>query len=79
MFWDTFHEESHLEKLLSQHDVDVVAILDEEDVVDECRLGNQKLLDLFVLTNAFKFCSQKHVLTLFSSSSRVRLFFGVQP
>lgn len=45
MFWKfDFHTASQVEKLLEKEDVTLIELLDEDDVLQECKAQNQRLL-----------------------------------
>uniref|UniRef100_A0A6I8P789 Protein phosphatase 6 regulatory subunit 3 n=1 Tax=Ornithorhynchus anatinus TaxID=9258 RepID=A0A6I8P789_ORNAN len=49
MFWKfDLHSSSHIDTLLERDDVTLKALLDEEDVLQECKAQNRKLLDFLL-------------------------------
>uniref|UniRef100_F1N5H7 Protein phosphatase 6 regulatory subunit 1 n=1 Tax=Bos taurus TaxID=9913 RepID=F1N5H7_BOVIN len=49
MFWKfDLHTSSHLDTLLEREDLSLPELLDEEDVLQECKVVNRKLLDFLV-------------------------------
>ncbi|XP_064416581.1 serine/threonine-protein phosphatase 6 regulatory subunit 1 isoform X3 [Latimeria chalumnae] len=46
MFWKfDLHTTSHIDSLLEREDVTLLELLDEEDVLQECKVNNRKLVD----------------------------------
>ncbi|ELR50014.1 Serine/threonine-protein phosphatase 6 regulatory subunit 1 [Bos mutus] len=49
MFWKfDLHTSSHLDTLLEREDLSLPELLDEEDVLQECKVVNRKLLDFLL-------------------------------
>uniref|UniRef100_A0A8C0R2G8 Protein phosphatase 6 regulatory subunit 1 n=1 Tax=Canis lupus dingo TaxID=286419 RepID=A0A8C0R2G8_CANLU len=49
MFWKfDLHTSSHLDTLLEREDLSLLELLDEEDVLQECKVVNRKLLDFLL-------------------------------
>lgn len=49
MFWKfDLHTSSHLDALLEREDLSLPELLDEEDVLQECKVVNRKLLDFLL-------------------------------
>ncbi|XP_051885599.1 serine/threonine-protein phosphatase 6 regulatory subunit 3 isoform X4 [Pristis pectinata] len=49
MFWKfDLHTSSHIDTLLDKEDVTLTELMDEEDVLQECKAQNRKLLDFLV-------------------------------
>lgn len=49
MFWKfDLHTSSHVDTLLEKEDVTLTELMDEEDVLQECKAQNRKLLDFLV-------------------------------
>ena len=49
MFWRFgFHSQSALDVLLDKDNVTLNEVLEEEDVLQECKSPNRKLIDLYV-------------------------------
>lgn len=50
MFWKfDLHTSSHLEALLDKEDVTLIELMDEEDVLQECKAQNRRFCLLLVL------------------------------
>ena len=49
MFWKfDLHTTSHIDTLLEKEDVTLTEVMDEEDVLQECKAQNHKLVDFLV-------------------------------
>lgn len=49
MFWKfDLHTTSHIDTLLEKEDVTLTEVMDEEDVLQECKAQNRKLVDFLV-------------------------------
>lgn len=49
MFWKfDLHSTSHLEALLDKDDVTLTELMDEEDVLQECKAQNRRLVQFFL-------------------------------
>lgn len=49
MFWKfDLHTSSHIETLLERDNVTLAELLDEDDVLQECKVVNRKLVDFLV-------------------------------
>lgn len=49
MFWKfDLHTTSHIDTLLEKDDVTLTEVMDEEDVLQECKAQNHKLVDFLV-------------------------------
>ena len=49
LFWKfDLHTSSHLDTLLEREDLSLPELLDEEDVLQECKVVNRKLLDFLL-------------------------------
>ena len=48
-FWSTFdfHTESNVDKLLNKPDCTLEELLDEDELIQECRSQNRTLIDLY--------------------------------
>ncbi|KAL0155821.1 hypothetical protein M9458_050084, partial [Cirrhinus mrigala] len=50
MFWKfDLHTTSHIDTLLEKDDVTLTEVMDEEDVLQECKAQNHKLVDFLDL------------------------------
>ncbi|XP_048462833.1 serine/threonine-protein phosphatase 6 regulatory subunit 3 isoform X3 [Rhincodon typus] len=55
MFWKfDLHTSSHIDTLLEKEDVTLTELMDEEDVLQECKAQNRKLLDFLVRTQSME-------------------------
>ena len=49
MFWKfDLHTTSHIDTLLEKEDVTLTEVMDEEDVLQECKAQNHKLVDFLL-------------------------------
>lgn len=49
MFWKfDLHSSSHIDTLLEREDVTLKELMDEEDVLQECKAQNRKLIDFLL-------------------------------
>ena len=52
MFWRIgFHNPSAIDSLLERQDVSLEDLLDEDDLLQECKAQNSKLIELYVFVN----------------------------
>ncbi|XP_072448349.1 serine/threonine-protein phosphatase 6 regulatory subunit 3-B-like isoform X4 [Chiloscyllium punctatum] len=55
MFWKfDLHTSSHIDTLLEKEDVTLTELMDEEDVLQECKAQNRKLLDFLVRSQSME-------------------------
>ncbi|XP_038664134.1 serine/threonine-protein phosphatase 6 regulatory subunit 3 isoform X3 [Scyliorhinus canicula] len=55
MFWKfDLHTSSHIDTLLDKEDVTLTELMDEEDVLQECKAQNRKLLDFLVRSQSME-------------------------
>ncbi|KAK2493875.1 hypothetical protein MC885_004513 [Smutsia gigantea] len=63
MFWKfDLHTSSHLDTLLEQEDLSLPELLDEEDVLQECKVVNRKLLDFRCSSHTWRPCVACEIL-----------------
>ncbi|XP_067850101.1 serine/threonine-protein phosphatase 6 regulatory subunit 3 isoform X2 [Heptranchias perlo] len=55
MFWKfDLHTSSHIDTLLEKEDVTLTELMDEEDVLQECKAQNRKLLDFLIRSQSME-------------------------